>query len=228
LEKQVKILEDLLAPHLSLSEFLSLFYMKKPIAIPNNARPFCDLLSWTILKEIFEKHHDNCWPVQNGQFSPQFTNSKGQLNPFLARAAFAQGTSIVVRHSEEAHPALGEIACQFQKYFRQPIDIQLYLTPEGGEGFDWHYDIEEVFVIQTRGTKEFRLLKNTVTPLPLPLFSRGHSDFFRENRTPELRCLLHAGDWLYIPAGYWHKARAVRDSFHISVGVLSPTASIAS
>jgi ribosomal protein L16 Arg81 hydroxylase len=219
----MKILEQLLKPHLTVSEFLAMFHMRKPFAAPNQAHSFCNLLSWPMLDEIFHKNHDDCWPVQNGELSPQFSKPSGHLNPALARAAFAQGHTIVVRHAEKANICLSEIAEQFQNFFRRPVDLQLYLTPEGEEGFDWHYDVEDVFVIQCSGAKEFRLLENTVSPRPFPLIKKGDSQFSREKKAPELRCLLTAGDWLYIPAGYWHKARAITDSFHLSIGVQSPS-----
>ncbi len=218
----MEILDHLLEPSMSVAEFLASYHMRKPFAAPGQASQFCNLLSWPILTDIFHKHHEDCWPVREGTISNEFTNDKGRLNPALARSAFAQGHTLVVRHSEQANVCLNEIAGQFSSFFRRPVDIQLYLTPGGGEGFDWHYDVEEVFVIQTYGMKEFRLLENTVTGRPLPMWEKQNSRFSQEQRQPELRCLLKAGDWLYIPAGYWHKARAVTDSFHLSIGVQSP------
>src|SRR4051812_34420133 len=41
---------------------------------------------------------------------------------------------------------------------------------------------------------------------------------------PLLRCMLAAGDWLYIPAGYWHRTQAGEESISLSVGVLSAAA----
>ena len=46
-------------------------------------------------------------------------------------------------------------------------------------------------------------------------------EFHKEKNKTEIHCWLKAGDWLYIPKGYWHKARALKDSFHLSVGVLN-------
>ncbi len=219
-QHRFEILERLLQPHLTLDEFLSVFYGRKPYASPNQAQPFCNLISWPVLEDLFHLQNKDSWPVRQGQISKEFTNSTGTLNPLLARCAFASGHSIVIRHAEKSHMPLHRIAEQFQTFFARPVDLQVYVTPAGEQGFDWHYDVEEVFVIQTHGAKEFRLLKNTTTSKPLPMLSKENSRFSDEPKTPELRCLLHAGDWLYIPAGYWHKAQAIRDSFHISVGVM--------
>jgi 50S ribosomal protein L16 3-hydroxylase len=41
---------------------------------------------------------------------------------------------------------------------------------------------------------------------------------------PLMRCLLAAGDWLYIPCGYWHRAEAQETSISLAVGVMAPAA----
>lgn len=41
---------------------------------------------------------------------------------------------------------------------------------------------------------------------------------------PAVRYQLEAGDWLYIPGGYWHRTSAVTDSCSLSVGVQAATA----
>ena len=35
-----------------------------------------------------------------------------------------------------------------------------------------------------------------------------------------LTCRLEAGDWLYIPSGWWHIAQTQTASIHLSVGVM--------
>ena len=39
-----------------------------------------------------------------------------------------------------------------------------------------------------------------------------------------MRCDLAPGDWLYVPSGFWHVARAEADSLSVSIGVAAPTA----
>ena len=96
----------------------------------------------------------------------------------------------------------------------------------GEHGFSWHYDAEEVFIIQTSGQKEYSLRKNTVNPWPLIETIPSNMGYEREVM-PLMRVLLSAGDWLYIPCGYWHKAEA-RDldetAISLALGVMSPSA----
>ncbi len=77
----------------------------------------------------------------------------------------------------------------------------------GTPGFSWHYDAEDVFIIQTAGEKEYSLRKNTVNPWPLEETLPADMQYERE-LMPLMRVLLRGGDLLYIPCGYWHKAEA--------------------
>lgn len=111
------------------------------------------------------------------------------------------------------------MADDFPASFGRPAGAQI---PAGEEGFDGHYGAEDVFVVQCGGVKEFDLrraragLDLTRTVLPPRL------DLYAMTEGPEAHCVLVAGDWLYITAGWRHKVWAVSPSFHFSVGVLSP------
>lgn len=215
----MKIIEELIEPY-SLNEFTELYFCKTPFAAPFKASRFRSLLSWPLLESILSTGHGDCWLPQQGRLPEEKELSSGTLSLAQALLGFEAGRTILVRHAELVAPLLSDIAEDFRSSFQCPVDIQLYCTPAGGEGFDWHYDLEEVFVIQSVGEKEFRLKPNTLAlrPLPNPLPKNLH---FEWERSPiEFRCLLKPGDWLYIPSGYWHKARALTPSYHFSVGVM--------
>lgn len=104
--------------------------------------------------------------------------------------------------------------------------MHIYATPPGNFGFSWHYDAEDVFILQTAGEKEYELRKNTVHPWPLdetiPVDMRHEREI-----TPLMRVSLGAGDLLYIPCGYWHRATAMKaagTAISLAVGVTSPSA----
>jgi len=205
---------------LSLQEFNSQYLGQKPFAAAGTGASFRKMLSWELLAELFSSSYADCWLVNQGRLNPQHYKENFRLNFAEAVNGFIAGHTVLVRHSERAHRDLGVIASDFYKVFQVPIDIQLYATPQGQEGFDWHYDCEDVFVIQSSGQKEFTLRKNTDLVLShrhcLP---QSLEDFQKRSAGPEIKCLLAAGDFLYIPRGYWHKARAITDSFHFSVGL---------
>lgn len=213
------ILEELIAP-LQLQDFLNMHYARSPFAAPLKAKRFCDLISWPLMTEIIDSGHDDCWLVKEGFMHKNPELSTGRLQVETAKQEFQTGHTVLVRHAEKSHPKLAEIADDFRRLFFRPVDIQLYCTPANEEGFNWHYDLEDVFVLQSKGEKEFRLKPNSVNPNPLTM--PKDLEFHKEKNKTEIRCWLKAGDWLYIPKGYWHKAKALTDSFHLSVGVLNP------
>lgn len=213
------ILEELVHP-LSLSDFKDNYFGKEPFATPQKAVTFKNLINWLFLQDIFESGHKDCWLPHHGSLPKQPELSSGTLTIDQALEGYAQGRTVLVRHAEKAHPVYAALARNFHECFVKPVDVQLYCTPKQQEGFNWHYDVEDVFIIQTSGEKEFRLRKNTMVSLPLDARTSQAEIFKQEKSRSEICCWLKAGDWLYIPAGYWHKAKALSDSCHLSIGVM--------
>jgi ribosomal protein L16 Arg81 hydroxylase len=141
------------------------------------------------------------------------------------RQLVAEGWTLLVRHAEKHAPELAELAAGFAADFHAPVNIHFYATPGGNWGFGWHYDAEEVFILQTGGQKEYRLRKNTVNPWPLEETMPADLRYEREIM-PLMRCPLAAGDWLYIPSGYWHRGASAPGDIALSlaIGVMPATA----
>ncbi|NDG86083.1 MAG: hypothetical protein EBX52_13725 [Proteobacteria bacterium] len=211
------LISELRAP-IDRNEFLSKIYRREPFSVPSGAVAFRHLIDWPLIGAIIESGHPDCWLPKDSRLP----KDESRMTLESALEGFEQGRTVLVRHSERAHPEMARIAATFHEVLQKPIDIQLYCTPRSQVGFGWHYDVEQVFVIQSRGQKEFLLRRNSVNPLPglgpLPQNLR----FDLETAKTQYRCLLQEGDWLHIPAGFWHHAQAVEDSFHLSVGVLDP------
>jgi ribosomal protein L16 Arg81 hydroxylase len=144
------------------------------------------------------------------------------LDQASGQAALVEGYTLCLRQADRHDPALAQLAADFHQDFLAPIDVHVYCTPAGKPGFSWHYDAEDVFILQTEGKKDWWLRKNTVNPWPLVETIPADMRYEREIM-PALHCTLAAGDWLYIPAGYWHRTAASELSTSLSVGILSPT-----
>jgi ribosomal protein L16 Arg81 hydroxylase len=140
-----------------------------------------------------------------------------------AQALFGGGCSIVMRGLERHDEALKELAGAISEELEGTVSIQSYATPREFSSFGWHYDCEDVFIVQTAGTKEYFLRANTVNPSPHIRAMPRDMQYGRET-SPTMACTLVAGDWLYVPSGWWHVARALDDALSISVGVLTPRA----
>ncbi len=221
-EASMKDLLSQMLGNISKKDFVEMHYHSTPFSSPQGARALEGFLSWSLLDEIFRSGHTDCWLVKNGRLLPPTDSTRaGSLTLEEAQKGFLQGQTVLVRHAEKAHPRVRALAADFAESFGDP-DVQIYATPPNEEGFDWHFDIEDVFVIQCDGVKEFLLRKNTLEPWPVSTASCA--GFHRELSFLQMSCQLKAGDWLYIPAGYWHKARALTESWHLSVGLMSATA----
>jgi 50S ribosomal protein L16 3-hydroxylase len=140
----------------------------------------------------------------------------------IVAACLKDGCTLVLRHAELLESDLADLAAEFQRCFGGEADVHVYWTPAEGHGFGWHFDAEDVFIFQVAGAKEYELRKNTVFPWPtrdtLPADMRYEREIM-----PLMRCCLAAGQCLYVPAGYWHRAMARTESVSLAIGLMSWT-----
>jgi 50S ribosomal protein L16 3-hydroxylase len=199
--------------------FMEEHFLRLPFSLPGGCRHLLPLGSWAMVERILACPGVDLLAGREGR------SWEGQppVSSADARDLLAAGYTLRVRHAERHDQNLAALAEGFRQDFQAPIDVHLYCTPAGCPGFGWHYDAEDVFVLQTHGSKEWLLRKNTVNPWPLVETLPSDMRYEREIM-PLLRCTLAAGDWLYIPAGYWHRTQAGEESISLSVGLLSAAA----
>jgi hypothetical protein len=191
----------------------------EPYVAPDAARAAAPLLQWDTVARIVEQA-PAMFVVRDGRPSP----GPDPTTFAAARRAFAGGYSLVLRACEEHDDGLGALAAAFERDLSGDVQVIAFCSPAGSGSFGWHYDCEEVFIAQTCGAKEYRLRRNTVNPRPAIDAMPRDMEFGRETSPDVLACTLAAGDWLYIPRGWWHVGRALTDSLGISTGVLLPEA----
>ncbi|HTM54187.1 MAG TPA: cupin domain-containing protein [Pirellulales bacterium] len=201
-----------------LSLFMEEHYQKLPFALAGGCADFQHLGSWDALEEIWQQ--DGLDLLASGS-QGVWAGDDPKTNAD-ARAMLAAGYTLGLRNTQKQLPALAELAADFQRDFLATIDVQIYCTPAGSPGFGWHYDFEDVFILQTVGCKDWWLRKNTVNPWPLKETLAPDMRYEAEIM-PLVHCTLRAGDWLYIPAGYWHRTSASEESISLSIGVAAQT-----
>lgn len=199
--------------------FFDRYYLRMPFASRGTARTITELATWDCLRRAVEAPDGDVLVSASG--SPYAGGRPRTLAD--CQSLHVTGHTLTVRRAQRHDEQLGLIASEFTRFLGGPTDVQLYFTPSGQFGFDWHFDAEEVFILQAAGVKEYALRKNTVHPWP-------HVDAWPQNPgfsseiMPVYRCTLAKGDWLYIPAGYWHRGDAQSDSISAAVGVMAPSA----
>jgi 50S ribosomal protein L16 3-hydroxylase len=203
-----------------LEDFLSKHFTKLPLAIPRGASGMPELLNWDVVKQILGEKKSMLRVVRDGQL----VKDDAEWSFEEARGYFHHGCTLLVRFAEKSNEKFREIADEFSRSFKTPVDIQLYCTPEGHNAFGWHYDVEEVFILQMKGSKEYTIRPNTIHPNPLVKSIPKNMGYENEKTELQIKVLLKEGDVLYIPSGWWHRALTQSESMHISIGLMPSSA----
>ena len=208
------MLSQWLAP-MTVETFTQTHLRRMPFALPGAARSAVELLDWETLGRVLAAH-----PPPD-----VLVASRGRLvdvppprSLALAKHLMQQELGVAVRRSERHEAKLAGLAAAFAQDLPGQVQVQLYATPAGTQTFGWHFDMEDVFIVQTAGVKDYYLRQNTVAPP----FSRGQKPDFslvRQETSPLHCCRLLVGDWLYIPSRWWHLVKSVEDALSISIGV---------
>lgn len=200
--------------------FLDQYYTRVPYTRPGAATGVASFGGWSAVEKILGDPGVDGFLAREGVMW-----EGGKLPPFpTVRPLFDQGHTLVIRNAERHDAELKRIADGFQKDFAAEVNVHVYCTPPQRSGFGWHYDPEDVFILQTQGVKEYQLRKNSVNPWPLLAQMPKDLRYERESM-PVWSARLRPGDWLYIPTGWWHSARGVEgDSITLAVGLMTPSA----
>jgi ribosomal protein L16 Arg81 hydroxylase len=199
------------------STFLREHYLQRPFARRGAAERLKNLATWSLIDWLIDETPCDLMIVRAGALWPGERPSARE-----ARALYEQGYTLVLRQPDRHHAALAELARTFSAELHGSINLHIYCTPAGHHGFDWHCDPEEVFIFQTVGRKDYLLRENALAPLPL-LETMPRGVHAARETTPLVECQLAAGDWLYIPGGYWHRASAPEEALSLSIGLMPPT-----
>lgn len=217
----MKVLKKMLK-EFPLDDFLEKHFTKIPFSLPHGADELINLLNWQVVEDVLKEKKSKLRIVQEGRVIKDYVD----LAYPEALAHHRMGHTLLLRYAELSHAKLKNLADDFSQSFHTPVDIQLYCTPANNNAFGWHYDLEEVFIIQTKGSKHYTIRPNSVHPNPvLASLPKKDQSFELEKTKVELNITLEPGDWLYIPSGWWHVAKTRAESMHISIGLM-PTSAV--
>jgi hypothetical protein len=149
-----------------------------------------------------------------------------QVDPAMVLREFAAGATIVLQGLHRTWPAVQTFTRDLIAELGHPAQVNAYITPESNRGFDAHYDVHDVFVLQVSGEKHWRIHAPVRTH---PRADEPWSQYraavqARAREEPVLDVVLRPGDALYLPRGWLHSAVArAGTSIHLTVGVASYT-----
>jgi ribosomal protein L16 Arg81 hydroxylase len=221
--------------------FAAEYWGRKPLLSKADALPrdFCDLLSPDMVDELL---------VERGVRAPFIRLAKeGELlakSSYLGPAGFGaeiadqvdsakvveqleSGSTVVLQGLHRLWPPLIDFVRRAVDDIGHPVQANAYITPTSNRGFDFHYDVHDVFVLQVAGRKRW-VVHEPVHAHPLPSQPwTSYRDRIAERVTdePVIDTVLEQGDALYLPRGWVHAARALdTTSIHLTIGVSVATA----
>lgn len=197
-------------------------------------RDFSDLLGPAMVDEIIAERGvrtpfvrmaregalvDRACFTRAGGFGAQMPD---QIDPDGVLTEFAAGATIVLQGLHRFWPPIIDFVRGMTSDVGHPVQTNAYITPPANRGFDPHYDVHDVFVLQVSGTKRWRVHEPVHHhPLPdQPWTDHREAIAERAEDEPVVDAVLEPGDCLYLPRGWVHSAVAQGDtSIHLTVGV---------
>ncbi|HEX2819539.1 MAG TPA: cupin domain-containing protein [Streptosporangiaceae bacterium] len=158
-----------------------------------------------------------------GGFGAQVSD---QVDSAMVLREFAEGATIVLQGLHRSWPALRAFTRRLVAELGHPAQVNAYITPESSRGFDPHYDVHDVFVLQVSGEKHWSV-HAPVREHPRadePWSARRAAVEARAREKPVIDVIMRPGDALYLPSGWLHSAVARQGtSIHLTIGVAALT-----
>lgn len=149
-----------------------------------------------------------------------------QVDSAKVLAEFSAGATIVLQGLHRLWPPLIDFVRAMVDDLGHPVQANAYVTPPGSQGFDPHYDVHDVFILQASGEKHWTVHEPVHQhPLPSQPWTQHREAIAARNEDdPVIDTVLKAGDALYLPRGWVHSARSLETtSIHLTIGVSALT-----
>jgi lysine-specific demethylase/histidyl-hydroxylase NO66 len=145
-----------------------------------------------------------------------------QVSDSALVALFGDGATLVLQALHRVWPPIIDFVGALADELGHPVQANAYVTPPQNQGFDDHYDVHDVFVLQVSGAKRWRI-HAPVWESPLrdqPWTDRRAAVQRAAAEPPLIEAVLEPGDCLYLPRGFLHAATALGGvSTHLTLGV---------
>lgn len=145
-----------------------------------------------------------------------------QLDDTALWRMFADGASLVLQALQRTWGPVADFSARLSTELGHPVQANAYVTPPQNRGFDDHYDVHDVFVLQIEGAKRW-LVREPVHADPLrdqPWTDRRHAVAEAAKGEAHIDTVLEPGDVLYLPRGWLHAAQAQGQvSIHLTLGI---------
>lgn len=146
-----------------------------------------------------------------------------QIDSAKLLTQFASGATIVLQGLHRLWPPVIDFVRRAVDELGHPVQANAYITPPTNRGFDPHYDVHDVFVLQVSGRKRWIVHEPVYEhPLPSQPWTEHRAEIEKRvaDDAPVIDTVLGEGDVLYLPRGWVHSAQALQTtSIHLTIGV---------
>ena len=214
-------------------EFAAEVWGRKAL-LTRGASDFSDLFSSAAVDELISRRglrSPFLRVAKDGATLPvsSFTSGAGvgatigdQLDDTALWRHFRDGATLVLQALQRTWEPLAAFTADLADELGNPVQANAYITPPQNQGFDDHYDVHDVFVLQIEGTKRW-VLRPPVLEAPLrdqPWTDRRDAVAEAAAKEPYIDAVLEPGDALYLPRGWLHSATAQGEvSIHVTLGI---------
>jgi ribosomal protein L16 Arg81 hydroxylase len=155
--------------------------------------------------------------IEKHNFTTACGNSETiRLSEEKLRVLVTEGYTININNVARFCERIRHADAWLQKTLQKPVRTNLYHVEGTLNGLKPHYDLHDVFVVQTNGRKRWRLSGWVDT-------AAGDGAPSSPAQAPanwDIDVILEAGDVLYVPTGCWHFVVPVgTKSTHLTIGV---------
>eukprot|EP01134_Creolimax_fragrantissima_P002505 CFRG2505T1 len=205
-------------------EFFEDFWEKKPLLVKRSKHDYYDgyftkadldfLIRTNVIRFGINLDITSCVDGVRTTQTPD-----GRAYPGCVWDFYESGSSVRLLNPQSFREPVWRMLSTLQNFFLCGMGANVYFTPKQTQGFAPHYDDIEAFVLQTEGSKRWRVYAPESNDEVLPRnSSTNYTVESMANRTPVIDTVLHAGEMLYFPRGWVHQANATNeDSTHITV-----------
>ncbi|MEO6192585.1 MAG: cupin domain-containing protein [Thermoanaerobaculia bacterium] len=235
LQEEIKVqpqaslsLEDLISPT-TLDDFFSRTWEKSLLILRRNDPTYYNsLMTLADFDRCLQAALDS--PTKMLQVvAPPGSNRKSQLTAAAdiprdrLYEDYLSGNTLRLIGAEKYWPPIDILLASMRESFAGQVGANVFLTPPGSQGFSLHFDPVDSFIVQLAGSKRWHIWEPTyLQPMAIPISERYLDKIIEkceeDKLTPCEEVLLEAGDVMYMPRGFYHKAIAQDElSLHITL-----------
>jgi ribosomal protein L16 Arg81 hydroxylase len=204
---------DYLISPIPWDEFRSTYLDTRGVHISGDSEKYAELFGWDEVNDLIN-HRTFTYPdIRLAHDGKKL--SAAELKD-KTRWITEHGATLILNRIQQHDPVLDHFGSILGRDLNSPVNINTYVSWPTHQGFDIHYDLHDVIILQVEGTKIWKVFEPTrKSPLAQ---EEGRDKGAPPESLPYIEVELSPGDILYIPRGHWHYAIATSPSVHLTIG----------